>query len=86
MLLRYCIALPAPPPQIVSADKSAALAKRLAEEVKGHQGQVVAALQKQQAKAAALQEQLQRATLERTSAQEQLEEVEKKVGGRVVGS
>jgi hypothetical protein len=70
----------------VSADKSAALAKRLAEEVKGHQGQVVAALQKQQAKAAALQEQLQRATLERTSAQEQLEEVEKKVGRQVVGS
>ena len=66
----------------MSADKSAALAKRLAEEVKGHQGQVVAALQKQQAKAATLQEQLQRTTMERTSAQEQLEEVEKKVGGR----
>jgi DNA repair exonuclease SbcCD ATPase subunit len=66
--------------QVASAEQAAAIARQLAEEVKGQQGKVVEALERQTAAAQALQGQLDKAQAEREAAQGQLASAQQKVG------
>ena len=79
-----CSLLPLPllPPrlQIIKAEQAANVARRLAKEVQGQEGDAEAALQAQQEAGEALQAQADRASMERTHAQHQLDSAEQKVG------
>lgn len=70
---------------MTSAERAAAIAKQLAEEVKGQQSKVVDALQKQKAAAEQLQEELDKATAEREQVQGRLATAEGKVRLRWAG-
>lgn len=65
--------------QVTNSERAAAIAKQLAEEVKGQQGKVEAALLKQKEAAASLQQELDKATEGRKSVQAQLAAAEEKV-------
>ena len=66
--------------QIIKAEQAANVARRLAKEVQGQEGDAEAALQAQQEAGEALQAQADRASMERTHAQHQLDSAEQKVG------
>jgi hypothetical protein len=68
--------------QVTNSERAAAIAKQLAEEVKGQQGKVEAALLKQKEAAASLQQELNKATEGRKSVQAQLAAAEEKVRAR----